>query len=208
MLYCAIIGDIIDSRKIKYRQEAQIKFRNVLNTINCNYNDCIASNFTITLGDEFQGLLTKPYLCYEIINEIKEKMRPIEFVFGIGIGEILTDIYKNISIGSDGPAYHYARDMIIKAKKRLPKICYFSNSNEDALVNSLLHFIESCTKRRTKKQLEAISLYDEYKSQYTVAEKLQLSTQSTVSDLLNNAFYYEVKNAEENIIQFLKDKYK
>lgn len=123
MFYCAIIGDIVNSKKIPNRQEIQDLFASVLTEINMEFYNDIASNFTITLGDEFQGLIYKPILSYEIIKKIKQKMSPIEFVFGVGIGEMKTRIERTISIGSDGPAYHYARNMVEKARKSDPQYC-------------------------------------------------------------------------------------
>lgn len=205
-IYCAIIGDIIDSKKIRNRAEVQLKFSNILQEINSKYSEYIASNFTITLGDEFQGLLFAPYISYDIIKEIKRKMEPIKLVFGVGIGEMKTSFSKSISIGSDGPAYHYARNMVVRAKKKKPSICYFSNSSEDELINSLLAFIEACEKYRTKWQQEMVKLMEKHKSQSIVAQLID-KRQSTVSATLNKAHYYTVNNAEVVIKDFLAQKY-
>ncbi|MBS6115408.1 MAG: hypothetical protein KH848_07000 [[Clostridium] spiroforme] len=48
-------------------------FKKILNNINLKYNDCIASNSTITLGDEFQGLVTTGNNIMEIIQYIKKR---------------------------------------------------------------------------------------------------------------------------------------
>lgn len=204
MVYCAIIGDIVNSKKIPNRQEIQDLFANVLNEINMEFSKHIASNFTITLGDEFQGLIYKPAYSYEIIKKIKQKMSPIELVFGVGIGEMKTKIDRTISIGSDGPAYHFARNMVEKAKKKRPSIMYYSGMSSDELINGLLYFAESCINSRTAKQIEVVKLYDELKSQKEVANRLN-KTQATISTLLINAFYHEVANAEEKIKNFFEN---
>ena len=206
MVYCAIIGDIVNSKKIPNRQEIQNLFASVLIQINIEFDNDIASNFTITLGDEFQGLISKPSLSYEIIKIIKQRMSPVELVFGVGIGEMKTTIKREISIGSDGPAYHYARNMVEKAKKIRPSIRYYSDTSSDELINGLLYFTESCINSRTAKQVEVVKLFDELKFQKEVAKKLNKS-QSTISGMLLNAFYYEVANAEEEIRSFLKTKF-
>lgn len=206
MVYCAIIGDIVNSKKIPNRQEIQNLFASVLIQINIEFDNDIASNFTITLGDEFQGLISKPSLSYEIIKIIKQRMSPVELVFGVGIGEMKTTIKREISIGSDGPAYHYARNMVEKAKKIRPSIRYYSDTASDELINGLLYFTESCINSRTAKQVEVVKLFDELKFQKEVAKRLNKS-QSTISGMLLNAFYYEVANAEEEIRSFLKTKF-
>lgn len=68
--YVAIIGDIIDSKNIEHRQEIQTKLLNTLDRINSKYSQSIVSKFKITLGDEFEGLMSVngDWIC--IINEL------------------------------------------------------------------------------------------------------------------------------------------
>lgn len=206
MIYCAIIGDIVSSKKIQDREQVQTKFKKVINDLNKRYFEHIASRFTVTLGDEFQGLLNTPYISYDIIMNIKEEMKPHKMVFGIGIGEMNTSFSKDISIGSDGPAYHYARNMVIRAKKKKPSICYYSNSMEDELINSLIYFIETCEKKHTVTQKQVVELYRKNKSQLEVALILN-KNQSTISRILKNAMFDEINNAEEEIVNFLRKKH-
>ena len=85
MNYIAIIGDIKNSKSINDRMEFQNKFNNILNDINVLYNDDISSYFTITLGDEFQGLLHNGKHLMDIISYIKNNLYPYEIRFGIDI---------------------------------------------------------------------------------------------------------------------------
>ena len=111
-MYFAIIGDIVDSRKILGRNEVQIQMQQVLNNVNNTYDKYIASNFTITLGDEFQGLLSSASKIFEIIDFIRYSLYPINLRLGIGIGDMSTSFQWSTSIGSDGPAYWAARQAI------------------------------------------------------------------------------------------------
>lgn len=206
MIYCAIIGDIVHSRQIENRQAFQDEFKQIISNVNEKYSQYIASNFTVTLGDEFQGLLTNTHMSYKIIKDIKKRLYPINLVFGVGIGEMYTDFSKEISIGSDGPSYHYAREMVEKAKKKKPSICYKSGSIEDDLINSLIYFIEACESSRTKRQSHIVELYNNLDSQKEVAITLDIK-QPVVSKVLKNSFFHEIFVAEESIINFLKKKY-
>lgn len=206
MNYCAIIGDIVGSKKFKNRQEVQDRFNEVLYQTNQLFDHHIASNFVLTLGDEFQGLLHTPSSCLEIIDYVSEQLSPIDIVFGIGIGPMETKFSKYSSVGSDGPAYWYARKMVEKAKQKLPSICFYSNAPEDELINSLLLFRQSCIRSQTKKQKQIVKLYKELGSQYRVAEKLSI-TQSAVSGTLKKAFNKEVQKSKESIEHFLKMKW-
>jgi len=91
--YVAIIGDIIGSRNIENRNEVQNKLKDVLNHVNNKYAEDISAKFTITLGDEFQGLLSAGRYVMDIIQFIERKMYPVKMRFGVGIGKITTDIH-------------------------------------------------------------------------------------------------------------------
>jgi hypothetical protein len=209
MNYCAIIGDIVKSRQINDRYEVQKKFIYVIeNLVNAKYSIYIASKFTVTLGDEFQGLLYEKYsyLSYEIIEFISQNMDPVKLVYGIGIGSMDIEPNPDIAIRSDGPAYHNARKMVMRAKEKKPSVCYCTGSIEDELINSLVYLIEVSTNKMTAKQRQIIKLYNKLKSQRGVADKLSV-TQGTVSRILKNACYYQIKYAKQNIVDFLKQKY-
>ncbi len=206
MKYCAIIGDIVGSRTLPNRASVQVRFKKAIDQINKKYRRFIASSFTVTLGDEFQGLLYDPSASYGIIKSMKEEILPVELVFGVGIGEMTTGFDESISIGSDGPAYHYARQMVMRAKKKKPSICYFSASPEDGIINALVYFIESCTNKQTARQREVIKLYEQGFSQERIAKQLGIK-QPSVSNIIDKGFYHEIKNAEEQIVDFLRSRY-
>jgi hypothetical protein len=110
--YYAIIGDLIDSRKITDRSNFQQEYAKLLAEINQQYAPDIVSRFAITLGDEFQGVLGSAQRIMEILTTISVRLHPQEIRFGIGVGEITTDteLYRNI--GMDGPAFWKARSAI------------------------------------------------------------------------------------------------
>ena len=111
-MYYAIIGDIKNSKEIDNRYEVQNKLKKILDDINLKYKADIKANFLITLGDEFQGLLNSPVFAIEIVKYIQRELYPVKLRFGIGIGEISTEINQKAAIGADGPAFYAAREMI------------------------------------------------------------------------------------------------
>ncbi|NLJ18796.1 SatD family protein, partial [Globicatella sulfidifaciens] len=112
MQYIAMIGDVIESKSIKERQQAQDQLNKILKQLNEQYQTTIVSNFTITTGDEFQALLTAKAPFLRIMDEILMAFRPYKVRFGFGLGEMMTEINNEISIGADGPAYWHARAAI------------------------------------------------------------------------------------------------
>ncbi|MFB0918271.1 MAG: SatD family protein [Clostridiaceae bacterium] len=215
-MYTAIIGDLQNSRQISDREAFQIRFKEILDEINVIYKNDIASNFTITLGDEFQGLLVTPVKTLEIINYIKFRIYPVRSRFGVGVGEITTNINPDESLGADGPAYHRARNMInfIKKNEKSKKTAMGDirfdvgiGSSAIESVNStlnLLYFIES---RWTPKQRK--SIMDSYyygMTQGEIAEKSGLN-QSTVHRSLKASGYFEYFESVYSIEELMKDLY-
>ena len=112
MNYFALIGDIIGSKKIDNRYQVQKSLESCLADMNNEFQAVLASKLSITLGDEFQGLLSLDAPLFQIIDRINLAMKPYQVRFGIGMGKILTDINPEQSIGADGPAYWHARKAI------------------------------------------------------------------------------------------------
>lgn len=209
--YIAIIGDIVESKKIKDRIDFQRKFKAILDIINEKYGKNITSKFMITLGDEFQGLLSKSDDLFEIIFEIEKEMRPIKIRFGIGIGPIYTDINPEVPLGADGPAYHYARKMVDKLKSReskyknAPANILIETEREECnlLLESILELTYAVKSRWTDRQIQIIEAYKKNdENQYKVAEKLAI-TQSTVNKAIKASMLYQYNNGIESIKQYL-----
>lgn len=211
--YTVIIGDIIDSKIITNRKEVQRKFKNILNEVNSKYREDIASKFSITLGDEFQGLLKSKKNIINIVSKIEIAMWPVKLRFGIGIGDISTQLDYDNTAEIDGTAYHRARAMInllekeeSQYSKRVSSILICS-SDSNVQVDSILNSIFSTTKAiKSKWTLRQTEIIHEYllneENQYQTAERLEIG-QSTVSRALSSANFITYKSALDNVNSFL-----
>ena len=181
----AIIGDIIDSKSIKKRSEIQIRLNNVLNNVNKNYEKYIVSRRTITLGDEFQVLLKPNLEIFKMLDYISYKMDPVKIRFGIGLGEIYTDIDYKQSIGSDGPAYWRAREAIefIHENNNYgnSKISFNSGKKDDDVINNLIHYTDWMKENWTTTQREILhtllkkNIYNDDFKQKNLAKDIGIS---------------------------------
>lgn len=115
----ALIGDIIDSKSLENRKQIQNNLHELLDALNEKYESSIVSNLTLTLGDEFQGLFKDVESVLLVMDEIDLtlSLKGINVRFGVGYGEITTDINPELSIGADGEAYWFARDAITHIRK-------------------------------------------------------------------------------------------
>jgi hypothetical protein len=116
-IFVAIIGDLIKSRHLDSRNDIQENLHSSLNTINnSEYKDTIQSKFVLTIGDEFQGLVTRNFPLKKFLEEYEYLFgKDIKTRFGIGLGRLSTEI-KDEAIGMDGPCFHNARNALEHAK--------------------------------------------------------------------------------------------
>lgn len=213
--YIAIIGDIKESKKLVDRKGVQEKLKEVLDEINETYIDDISSKFMITLGDEFQGLLGKGANVMNIISDVERKMYPIKIRFGVGVGEITTDINFDMAIGADGPGYYKARSAIeyIKQSEQRSKIhtsdirieVEGENESSTILINTILSLIKVMKDMWTDRQREIIwDMMTHQDGQIKAAKRLNI-TQSTVQKSLSNGNYYAYKESVEIVAKTLDE---
>ena len=213
--YIAVIGDIIESKKLEDRFEIQIKLKNVLEYVNNRYAKDIESKFMITLGDEFQGLLKTGDYIIDLIEYIQISMFPVQIRFGIGIGKIETEINRQVPFGADGSAYHNARNMINDLKKSEKKnkmssaniMIASDGDHEDPvlLINTILSLCTAIRQNWTDLQREvAFDCILNGDNQREVAMRLN-TIQSSVQRALSNADYYSYKRAMDIVSKTLSE---
>lgn len=211
-MYFAIIADIIESRTIMNRFQVQEQLNRILQEINSEFDEYIAARFLVTLGDEFQGLLNSTQPILQIIERIILQMYPIRIRFGIGFGEINTRINKEMAIGADGTAYHYARRMINELKKNQrsrmsdqPLIKVLSDKNESIikLVNNTFSLWSFIQEKWTEKQVRLISeTIASGNNQREAAKRLGV-VQSTVQRGLKSSGYYNYLQTKRTLEEVL-----
>ena len=213
--YIAIIGDIRKSKKIENRSEIQKKLKQVLEEINQKYDKEIASNFIITLGDEFQGLLCSGTSTMNIITEIERKMYPVKIRFGIGAGAITTEVNKEMSIGADGPGYYKARAAIDFLKENEKKKqtntadvrfeAEGDNHTITIMINTILSLLTAIKDSWSDRQREIIwDMLHHQDSQVDVAKRFNIK-QPAVQKSLSKGKYYVYKDSMDIIGQALSE---
>ena len=185
-MYLALIADVIDSKMVEERFDLQKQLEKTLQTMNELFGEFLASSFTLTLGDEFQALLKADAPVFQIIDTLRSELTPTQLRFGIGLGEIVTDIDPLQSIGADGPAYWNARAAInlVHQKNDYGNTqIYFScgNDSKDLLVNALIASGEAIRSGWRGSQEEILldllkrCVYSENFSQQDLAQSLEIN---------------------------------
>lgn len=207
--YIAIIGDIRDSKKLKDRKTTQEKLKRALDDLNEKYSEDISSKFMITLGDEFQGLLCNGSNILQIITEIESKMYPVKIRYGVGIGEIITDINADMAIGADGPGYHKAREAVeyLRQNEKRKQIdsadirigVEGDNESSTTMINTILTLMTVIKDSWSDRQREVIAdMLEHQDGQVNVARRMGIQ-QPTVQRILAKGKYYAYKEAMDTV---------
>ena len=213
--FVAVIGDMKDSRHLENRKEVQVRLQGILDRLNEKYKDEIVSRFLITPGDEFQGLLSSGKYILDMVNEIRMEMYPVRLRFGIGFGQITTDIRTEMALGADGPGYYRAREAVELLKERekkkrsvLAELCLKmdeTHRDKEILLNTvfdLMYVVESGWTDRQREVIWDMLLHGD--GQQNTASRLDI-TQSTVQKTLAAGSYYTYESALKNASEILGD---
>ena len=212
-LYVAIIADIIGSKKISAHSSVQKRLEKVLEQINISYRYAIASQFIITLGDEFQRVLHDRSVALKILDRIQKEMYPTLIRFGIGVGTISIRLQADSSLGSDGTAYHLTRALIedmkaLESKKTEAKtnilIGIEGQQCTSILLNTLFKLIWALQGNWTEHQRQIIATLQKYNDTQTEIAKRLAIVQSSVQKSLASSHFYDYKKATDIISQTLK----
>jgi SatD family (SatD) len=200
--YLVIIGDVVKSREIKDRQQFQEIFKDQFEKIGVFEKNNIVSSFTITIGDEFQGVLSKAAKMFKFIADLEYSLNLIpakedtdaalqktkylyKLRYGIGVGTITTKINRAAALGMDGPAFYNARKSIEYARKNNLRFYFAGGSDKDASINTLLQWLNLEIKEWNFRKFQIVKLYKDSWKQEQIAESLGIS-QPAVSKLLKN----------------------
>ena len=221
-MYCAFIGDMLHSKKIPISEREIVRknMERLLNDINERFSVHISANFTITLGDEFQGLLNESAYSLEIIEYLSRGMHPRKIRIAVGIGDMNTAIDPKKALGADGSAFHNARkaiDMLKNSEKKMKTVMQSSaplfwamfetGAPDTALINLNCGFISKIVSKWTEKQWDTIkAVVDNEGNQSGAARQLGFG-KSTVSRNLKAARYDEYKAALVELSAYLQKTY-
>lgn len=201
MKYCAITGDLIKSREIEQRHKVQAKLVKILDKVNKNFRNVIVVKFTVTLGDEFQGLINSLAESYKIITFITKLIHPVEISFGVGEGGISTSI-ENTTSKMDGECFFRSREALEEAKKISQSVVYNTQTDVDLMINAIIRLIDAIRNDWKSIHYKRIWLYEKLGTLEKVA-KVEKVTKQMISKMLIDIKYDKVKEAKETIEKFL-----
>lgn len=203
-MYCVITADVNKSRTVVDRAGLQIKILTTLHEANTKFENDIAVPFTITMGDEWQGLLNSIASSYQIIDFFRQSLTKISVSYGIGAGQVETSFMQRTS-EMDGEAFRRSREALNAAKKSKSEIIFDTNNKPiDALVNSICQLLYVVRSKWTERQKEKITLYKHFRNERKVAEELGV-TQGDIHQAIKAGSGKIYIESEERLNYFLSN---
>lgn len=207
--FTVVIGDLVKSRKIPLRQEISEKLRTAISDISGQFDEEFYAPLILTKGmDELSGVLKRLKMSYRICESLNDRITPYLFRFAVVKGTLDVGIHTRDARQMDGSAFHKASDLIQLSKEK--NLYYYFDlslqySQFSEVVTELANLIHIVKSDWSSHQMDAVRLYEKFKKQKLVAEKLDI-TQQAVSEALKKAHWKELKRAEKTIEKILSFK--
>ena len=170
----AFIGDLSASRDLDRdrRREVQGRLTDLLEELNDDLHAAMLSRFTVTLGDEFQGLLSRPSSIPEILWRLRRDLPTMRLWTGVGFGGLDTQLQAQ-AIGMDGPAFHNARQAVERARdEAIHGGVFVGFEADDAILTGLGRLLDHHRSSFTAAQLEAVDRVRSGRKQSDAAAEL------------------------------------
>ena len=208
MKHYILMADIINSGK-KEQKPLMEDFKNLIEEVNEIYKADILSPLTITLGDEFQGVIKNLTTSIQIIltleeNRIHKKLN-FKLRYVLNQGEIETPINEKIAYEMLGSGLTEARLKLNDSKyKKFRFNIAIDNVLQRSILNDAFKIFENITdKWSLKNDYELASNFIQFKDYKIVSEKMN-KTRSLIwkrEKTLHMESYYASKNIIQTIIQ-------
>jgi hypothetical protein len=177
-----VMADIIDSRR-QPSKKLMRDFQNVVMSINSKYRKHLLSPLTITLGDEFQGVM-KSYdsalgLILEMEEEIVKQGGKFKLRYVLNYGDIETKLNHEIAYGMMGRGLTKSREALEELKDTDVRFLVILDSATDAeIMNNLFKLYDRVISDWKGKDLDYVKLFLEDKTYQEVASELGVNLTS------------------------------
>ncbi len=201
--FVVLTSDIIDSRNTNCENKNWIGQLNILNKeIHEKYSKVCLTPFSLSRGDEIQAVFHTHVSIPIIIKLLRYHLLPFRIRIGVGFGKINQNNNQSIKNSWDltGTAFFNSRESMEMIKKKKEQSTFFKSNDIqfDEIVNGFYLLVDTIEKKWTKKQWEAVYLY-ENEGTFLKASKKNNTTPQNISLTSQRANYFEIKKTEELI---------
>jgi SatD family protein len=200
--YVVVIGDIVSSRRLdrSQRSNLQQKLIRLLARLNREHKKAVFVDFTLTAGDEFQGVLNLGPGLLELLDGLHSACRPVHLRLGVGAGTLTTAV-RNRPQEMDGEAFVRARSAINRAEREKARTWFVTHEPSfDLAANAVLLLIQSIQRDWKELHFRRAALKAAGADERKIAQKEGV-TQQAINKSLGSARYRFVHFAEVSLAE-------
>ncbi len=155
-----VMGDVLKSRKRNGR-ELMRDFKALVSSCNKKLAEGILSPYTITLGDEFQGISKSLYWSVQSLLCLEEstlrKGLPFALRYVVHYGRIDTPLNRKVAYGMIGRGLTRARELLTTKRRGLPRFLFdLPKQNVAMQLSQLLGVMASLTRDWKREDMNLI----------------------------------------------------
>lgn len=173
-MYSVITCDVIDSKK---HENFDNLLKEKIEILNKEIKD-IVTYFTISRGDEVQGILSYDRNLFRNIKILRGLLYPLKLRIGVGVGKIEGENIDNInSWNMNGEIFHLARNgLSYISKEKIIKTQFMSKEKSIAnILNSFFILHDSIIGKWNERNWEIALSYEETLSYAETANRFGIS---------------------------------
>lgn len=203
MPYVAMKMDVVRSRKVRDRKSLQERLFAGVQYVNAHFGPAIVAEFTVTHGDEVQGMLHhhSAQSALAICEHLVDLLAPQKIRFGVGIGDLATDL-QPVAIGMDGEAWYRASEALQKAHRQRKSFGIETGSPFDKGLSATIDYLLTHRMLWSDPQRQAVRLLDQLGSQQSVASHLKIS-KAAVSKRLSTCLWDQYASLRDVALEWL-----
>jgi predicted DNA-binding protein YlxM (UPF0122 family) len=160
MSYAALIADVRGSRDLDNWSEVFKSLKHTLTLANRRFKDDLVVKFHPTVGDEFQGVLTRPEVAFDAYIFLKSSLSPLRLYFGLGVGEL--EKSGSGDTGLRGSAFYRARTALEECKTENGQLRIHTSEDPNRIDNTtrtLFILTEAVQDMWTERQRQIVWYY-------------------------------------------------
>jgi SatD family (SatD) len=157
-----VMGDIVHSRAYDGRQLMR-EFTTLIGSCNTELSAGILSPYTVTIGDEFQGVARSLEWSVRTIIYLEEARLkgevPFTLRYVVHYGDVATDVNRGVAYGMLGSGLAQAREQLADKRRGRPRFCFdLPNRQLASQLRQLFEVMSSLT--RNWKTADAGLIFD------------------------------------------------
>jgi hypothetical protein len=191
--YLCLTSDIIGSSEPVDQQKLR-SLPELLQEVNRSWSPAVA--FSLSSGDEFQGLLDLSQSPLDLIGALELALFPLRFRTGIGLGTVSTDI-QDTTHAMRGETFENARSALKRALQE-KRLYAFDAGKEDFLLDDLLLLVGFIKEQWSSETVfRRFALYRKYRAVEKVAREEGVSAEA-VNKMVQRYGFREILRIAED----------